>query len=240
MQDGDALTLIINGPDDVAALTGSPLLDRVLRVEFNSTQETVAPILGMLPNVRSVTFVDDPHAAETVRAVDEHLPNTVRALNFAGFMATTFDDDTAAALCRSPRVAQLEHLALYNCNLTQRGAHAIGGGTFRELKALHLGLGHSTMNRIGPEGVAALTPLSHLVTLDLGFNHIGDQGVRSLRAFRNLTELHLQGNGITNKGLLALCDLPFLHRLTFLDLSQNRITARAMRHLHRTAPRLAS
>lgn len=232
MREGEAVTLIIDAPDDVRALTGSPLLGRVLRVEFNvTTGDTVAKTLQMLPNVQSVTFIDDENALNTVKTVGSHLPNTVRALNFAGFMATTFNDDVAAILCRSPRLVQLEHLALYNCNLTRQGAKAIGSGTFHNLTALHLGLGNYTMNHIGADGVRHLTALTGLTTLDLDFNHIGDKGVRALHSFRHLERLHLQANDISNKGILTLCDAPFLAGLSYLDLRDNRITPRGIRHL---------
>jgi hypothetical protein len=240
VHEGDAVTLIIDAPEDVRALTRSALLGRVLRVEFNVTSgDTVAKTFELLPDVQSVTFIDDENALATVKAIDSHLPNTVRALTFAGFMATTFDNDAAAILCRSPRVAPLEHLALYNCNLTRQGAKAIGSGTFHNLTALHLGLGNYTMNHIGPDGVQHLTPLTRLTTLDLDYNHIGDKGVRALRAFPGLEQLHLQANDITNRGLLALCDAPFLRELGFLDLRGNRISPRGIRHLRGlTLPKL--
>ncbi|MFD1048805.1 hypothetical protein ACFQ1S_26360, partial [Kibdelosporangium lantanae] len=121
------------------------MLDRVQRVEFDEdateNQGFLADFLQAVPNLRSVTFTDDPSAAETVRTLTAYLPSTVISLNFAGFMATSFDDTVARELCSSPRVAQLENLGLYNCNLTEAGAEAIGNGTFTGLTALHLGTG---------------------------------------------------------------------------------------------------
>jgi uncharacterized protein (TIGR02996 family) len=237
------MTLNIEDPDDdVQALADHVLLERVRRLEFGedaTSRNVVARLLRAprLTGVRSVTFVDDQHAAETVRAIDGHLPNTVRALNFAGYRVTTFNDAVAAELCRSPRVAQLEHLALYNCNLRKAGAQAIGNGTFRGLETLYLGLGNHTANSVGAEGIEALASLTRLRTLDLDFNSIGDKGVRALHRFRNVESLHLQANGITDKGIAALCDSPLLHQLTVLDLRHNRITSKGLACLVTAAPR---
>jgi hypothetical protein len=212
----DGLTLTIESPDDLDVLAGSPELDRVLRVEFTVTAGTViAETLRALPNVRSVTFVDDENALQTVRTIDAQLPNSVRAVNFAGYAATNFNDYTAAILCGSPRVAQLEHLALYNCNLSQMGALAIANGTFEGLRALRLGLGHQSRNLIGANGVIALakgTALKNLETLELEFNEIGDRGVA------------------------ALCKSALVHQLTLLDLSHNGITSKGLARLAATGP----
>ncbi|GAB3871206.1 hypothetical protein GCM10029964_007100 [Kibdelosporangium lantanae] len=236
------LTLRIEDVDtDLGPLVGHPLLDRVQRVEFDEdateNQGFLADFLQAVPNLRSVTFTDDPSAAETVRTLTAYLPSTVISLNFAGFMATSFDDTVARELCSSPRVAQLENLGLYNCNLTEAGAEAIGNGTFTGLTALHLGTGRHTHNHVGAGGVKALGPLTRLERLDLDFNGVGDRGIRSLRrAFRHLRRLHLQADNITDKGLTMLCDAPVIRQLEFLDLRHNRITAKGATELVRTAP----
>jgi hypothetical protein len=226
-EDATAITLNIDGPvEDVGALADAGILGRVRRVEFVETgTATVVNVLRSLPHVRSVTFVEDQHAMATVRAIDTCLPHSVQSLNFAGFETTTFNDSVAVALCRSPRMAQLRHLALYNCNLRQRGALAIANGTFRCLEALHLGLGHDSANRVGANGAGALAQaLPHLRTLDLSFNAIGDRGARVLcRArkrgcLRSLEELYLQGNGITDVGLAALRGSPLAGHVVDLDL----------------------
>lgn len=238
------LTLRIEDVDTpLGPLADHPLLERVQRVEFGEDvtghQDFLAEFFQAprLTNLRSVTFTDDPSAAETVRTVDEYLPLTVTSLNFAGFMTTTFDDSIARELCSSPRVAQLENLGLYNCNLTAEGAAAVGDGTFPGLTALHLGMGHHARNHIGADGVKALGPLTRLSHLDLDFNNLGDRGIRSLRrAFRHLRRLHLRANNISDKGLTMLCDAPVIRQLEFLDLRHNRITAKGATELVRTAP----
>jgi hypothetical protein len=148
-----------------------------------------------------------------------------------------FDDSVARDLCSSPRLAQLENLGLYNCNLTESGAAAVGDGTFRGLRALHLGTGRHTHNHIGADGVEALAPLAKLEHLDLDFNGIGDRGVRPLRrSFRHLRRLHLWVDNITDRGMTVLCDAPVIRQLEFLDLRSNPITAKGATELVRTAP----
>jgi Leucine-rich repeat (LRR) protein len=194
-------------------------------------------------DLRAVSFHDDENAKNTVRAVISHLPDTVRSLHFLGHMSTTFDDAVAADLASSPRVAQLEHLTLYNCNLREDGAVALGRGTFRELEGLRLGRGQYSRNMIGPNGTIAIAEsLDFLESLDLDFNSIGDRGVRALRSasrrhrLQLLHELHLQANEITDDGIEALCQSALVHQLTLLDLRHNPISSAGLDHLVLAAP----
>jgi internalin A len=75
-------------------------------------------------------------------------------------------------------------------------------------------------NRLGNEGAKALASLTHLTSLDLGGNQIGAEGAKALASLTRLTSLGLGRNLIGGEGAKALASLP---HLTSLKLLHSRI-----------------
>jgi uncharacterized protein (TIGR02996 family) len=244
-----APTLTLNvEPSEKTAFPAHRVFSRVRHLDFDEYATEDGALAGILASpgltgLRTVSLYDDEQAKESVEAIDAHLPDTVTTLNFVGFMSTTFTDKVAAQLSRSPRVSQLRHLVLYNCNVLEAGAQALAHGGFQALETLRLGIGQYSRNIVGPMGAAAIangSAMQYLTELDLDFNDITDDGVSALASgtsLQFLEELHLQANGITDKGLAALCDSPLLHQLTLLDLSHNAITDKGLDRLLKAAPK---
>jgi hypothetical protein len=162
----------------------------------------------------------------------------VRTLSLIGFINTDFDDGCAATLAACEGLSGLEDLRLWNCNLGPAGARALAASPhLRGLRALWLGLGQYTLNKIGPEGCAALASpgaLPSLDTLDLDFNSVGDAGWRPWvdgGRLARFVALRLQRCGLTDAGVAGMFAPGRLDALRTLDLSHNALgadTARAI------------
>ena len=174
------------GADSFEAFTALPFLDALRRLDLQEawTAPLAARVLASprLQGLEAVSLRDAEGLPEGTRALLAALPPAVRSLSLIGFINTDFDD-ACAALASSAGCARLEDLRLWNCRLGPDGARALASSPhLRGLRALWLGLGQYTRNKIGPEGCAALAApdaLPALDTLDLDFNDVGDAGWRA-------------------------------------------------------------
>ena len=91
--------------------------------------------------------------------------------------------------------------------LVLRSASSFGGRHFSAL----------VLAPVGASGAKALSGLSQLTALHLGFNHIGDAGAKAVASLRRLRTLSLWDNGIGDVGAKALANLA---QLTLLNLGK--------------------
>lgn len=240
--------LTVNDPA-LARLLDHPLMERVEQIDVSESDDDLDErgvrlllTASRLRRLRAFSLFDADCNPQTVRAVAEHLPTTVTSLSFVGFMSTTVNDDAIAVLAGSPRLAQLAHLTLYNCNLRGAGAsHLATSPYLTGLKTLRLGLGQYTLNQIGADGAAALAEATFapgLAHLDLDFNDIGDAGLRALTDGRlaAIRILRLQRNLLSDGPVTELLRSPLAQRLEVLDLWHNDLGTPTGRTLAETTP----
>ena len=115
--------------DDYRRLVAHPLIERVRDVRFTETAMgaegvRLLPLVPPVAETETLHLGDEECTPEVARVVAELLPLTVKSLGFLGFEAATFHDSAARALAESPRLAGLETLLLYNCNLGPEGQGA--------------------------------------------------------------------------------------------------------------------
>lgn len=225
-------------PEGLARFGELAFLRRLRSIELDDGfPVAVAAQLLKLPGlsaVRSFTVRDGAGYPAHAAALAAAIPPSLRELSLVGFMGTDFGDDAAMAFAASPALARLERLRLWNCNLRADGAAALASSPhLAQLRALWLGLGQYTRNRIGAAGCRALVALRELEVLDLDFNEVTDDGwlpfVDSGGASR-LRELRLQACSLTDAGVV-----PMLARgapeLVTLDLSHNQLGVQTCRAL---------
>jgi uncharacterized protein (TIGR02996 family) len=235
------------GADDFAGFTALPFLDALRRLDFQEawTAPQAARVLASprLQGLEAVTLRDAEGFPEGTSALLAALPPAVRSLSLVGFINTDFDDACAAALASSEGCARLEDLRLWNCGLGPDGARALAASPhLRGLRALWLGLGQYTRNKIGPEGCAALAApdaLPALDTLDLDFNAVGDAGWRAWvdgGRLGRFVALRLQSCGLSDAGVAGMFAPGCLPALRTLDLSHNALTAETARAVAASPP----
>jgi uncharacterized protein (TIGR02996 family) len=134
----------------------------------------------------------------------------------------------AAALARSPGMANLESLRLEDNQVGPEGVEAIAASPhLRKLRELNIG-----SNRVGDRGAIALASspvLDTLESLDLGWARIKKDGVKALansRRLKNLKHLDLGENNFGREGAKALAESPHLSRLECLNLRHTKLSKR--------------
>jgi uncharacterized protein (TIGR02996 family) len=177
--------------------------------------------------LRDLAVGDEDSNAETART----LTQSQLALEDLTFCGDYFGDlsEGACALAGAPWLTSLRHLRLFNVSLEAVGAQALAASRgLSNLESLDLGWGSYTLNRVGPEGAAALAGSASLGgslrRLVLDHNDIGDAGLATLSRSRSLARLELlsvKANGIGADGLRALAAGEGLPSLTRLELSFN-------------------
>ncbi len=236
----------LEGPDGAEtfeAFTALPFLDALRRLDFQEawTASQAARVLASprLQGLEAVSLRDAEGFPEGTSALLSALPPAVRSLSLIGFINTDFDD----ALASSAGCARLEDLRLWNCRLGPDGARALASSPhLRGLRALWLGLGQYTRNKIGPDGCAALAApdaLPALDTLDLDFNAVGDAGWRAWvdgGRLGRFVALRLQSCGLTDAGVAGMFAPGCLPGLRTLDLSHNALTAETARAVASSPP----
>lgn len=103
--------------------------------------------------------------------------------------------------------------------LTLRGLPNVGNDGFAvfqdlpELKKLYI----TEMNAISDEGIAYLSSLGQLETLEIEIVGISDESLKTLGEMKSLKELKIRETNISNEGLKYLQALPNLKTLRILD-----------------------
>jgi Ran GTPase-activating protein (RanGAP) involved in mRNA processing and transport len=185
-------------------------------------------------------------------------PPELRKLDLSG---NRLQAEPIGQLVSSEAVASVEDLDLSDNNLGAEGIAALAGGTFPNLRSLHLlrtrpeeeGVASLAAadffpelrnlslggNNLAPTSVVALANPSAAVlqlrVLDLRENRIGDRGAITLSEsprLANLIELDLAESRIGDEGAEALADSPYLGGLLYLNLFGNRIGGYAAHRLH--------
>lgn len=118
-----------------------------------------------------------------------------------------------ASFLESPHLGTLRDLGLWNQTVGPDGGRALAAS---ELKVHTLRL---FGNRLGAKGVAPLSALRTLRSLDVRYNELKDAGAIALAdsGFSSLQALDVSYNGITSKGVDALTRLRGLKRLVLSD-----------------------
>jgi uncharacterized protein (TIGR02996 family) len=198
----------------------------------------------LLETVRELELAGSPWGPDGVRAVaNSPTIGRLRKLDLSGNGGADEGDkalggeaafrlgaEGTEALCRSPYLTNLTHLALGLNALDGDAAKIIAGtSALRNLTDLEL-----CLNEITAEGARALAASPHLrqlARLDLGCNWIGDEGIAALLyspVLGGIQEVDLSSNLLTDATLEALGRSPHLRHLRRLDLRNNRFTARGL------------
>lgn len=182
------------------------------------------------PRLASLHISDSDSTADIARIITEAELPALRELWFLGYIEATLGDEGCRVLAESPALADIEHLALINCAIGPAGAAALAASTRpNRLRALNLGVGNYTLNRIGPHGAKAIArspALATLTSLYLDFNAIGDDGVVALArstTLGSLEYLSLQANEFGDDAFADLVRSATLAQCDVLDVSHNRI-----------------
>lgn len=234
-------------PDLVPGFLELPLLERVraLHLGEGTVARSLAEVLKApkLAALKQVSIYDPEGFPEAMEEIAASMQPALRMFTVVGFVNTDFNDGCAEVLARAPTVAKLEHLRLWNCRLREAGAQALARSQYLgEVRALDLGLGQYSLNKIGPVGCAALAEehaLPKLTSLDLDFNEVGDEGwlamVRSGKLGR-FTRLQLQKCELGDVSLVPMFSSGRLDALVTLDLSHNQMGAAGAIALVEAAP----
>lgn len=224
------------------------LLERVqgLHLAEGMSAAALAKVLASprLGKLRSISLFDGEGFPQVIEEVARAIPPGLRMLSLIGFIGTDFNDRCAEVLAGAPSVAELEHLRLWNCNLKSEGAVALARSPYlKKLRALDLGLGQYTLNKIRGEGCKALAAegaLPSLSSLDLDFNDVGDEGwlamVQSGKLER-FTLLRLQKCQLSDASLVPMFEAGRMDALVTLDLSHNLMGPAGAKALAAMAPR---
>ncbi|MCU0704825.1 MAG: TIGR02996 domain-containing protein [Fimbriiglobus sp.] len=180
-----------------------------------------------------------PEAGIRALAASPHLGNLTH-LNLVG---SPIGDAGMAALCRSRLGETLRRVEFPNTQITDAGVKAmVNSPLFAIMHGSRLNL---NMNRIGDEGLKALTESEYLLRFrEIAFrsgeeqhqqNHISDDGIEALAASpyaANLQFLDFWRNRITDRGALALARSPYLNKVLDLSVKENAVTTAGAAALH--------
>jgi uncharacterized protein (TIGR02996 family) len=194
-------------------------------------------------------YIDGARDSDVARLGPNPLPASVNGL---GFPRGVLGPAGAQALARLPLARRLDKLDLSDNEIGDEGLRVLVDppvleklrvlelcrAGLEEMAGFYLGAGSGLPrverislggNRLGDEGVAALSQLSHLPglhVLDLTSNQVGDRGAVWLSrsaGLARLRELNLSDNQVGPAGARALAESPHLDGLAALVLWGNPV-----------------
>ncbi|KAG2372757.1 hypothetical protein C9374_013209 [Naegleria lovaniensis] len=248
------LLLCSIGTTGARLLSNSPHLTQIttLALESNSIADEGVLALCESACMRNVTDLDLSDNDVTEKAVSYLTSNTssMKCLTRLNLDWNSIEVQGAKLIATSQTMQYLKNISMCGCGIGDEGIHAICTSDYmKNLTSLNL-----DENNISTTGIAYLvssTFRSCLQHLSLECNSIGVEGARLLTTSSlklksliltscdiesngilliancptfQLTELSICCNGITDEGMYAICNSPYLRKLTKLSVYDRVIT----------------